>query len=196
MFRESILEVRSREKRRSGGVHLGGPFMDLVIELAMDPAFTAIAPVSDTAKDQREHEELVTRFFAYGDGLEGYRDRPSEFLFNYTKKMNAVFSREPQLALTYRQRFADMVAFVRLAFPHGFSRTANGRATPRVRFEAISLGSFLALQTKPDLLQKVPDVTRWINGQKFAGIAGGDGANAIGRLQNRMNFVRDQLLGA
>jgi|GEM_PF-5786831 len=41
--------------------------MSLVMELASLPKFFELAPVSDKLKKEREHEELVTRFFAYGD---------------------------------------------------------------------------------------------------------------------------------
>jgi hypothetical protein len=186
-------KVAEKAEVRRGA--LGGPFLNLVIELATRPDFTALAPISDKLKKQREYEELVTRFFAYSDGLEGYRDRPSEFLFKYTKKMNAAFDSDPQLSQSYRQRFDDMIAFVGIAFPNGFQRTAKGKATPHARFEAISLGSFLALQANPRIRQQVPDVTSWIDGTEFLDIAGSGGANAIGRLQRRMNFVRDRLLG-
>ncbi|WP_316219151.1 MULTISPECIES: DUF262 domain-containing protein [unclassified Bradyrhizobium] len=175
---------------------LAGPFMALIIKLAELPAFTALAPISEKLRKQREHEELVTRFFAYSDGLEGYKDRPSEFLFNYVKKMNPIFEASPQLADEYRQRFERMLDFVGATFPNGFRRTPKGTATPRARFEAISLGSHLALQANPQLSSQTPDIRGWIDGDEFSGITGGDGANAIGRLQRRMNFVRDKLVGA
>jgi hypothetical protein len=175
---------------------LAGPFMALIIELAALPAFIALAPISEKLKKQREHEELVTRFFAYSDGLDGYKDRPSEFLFNYVKKMNPVFEASPQLADEYRQRFTRMVDFVSVTFPNGFRRTPKGTATPRARFEALSLGSHFALEAAPQLRDPRPNIGGWIEGTEFADITGGDGANAIRRLQRRMNFVRDKLLGA
>jgi hypothetical protein len=187
-------KVAEKAEVRRGA--LSGPFMALIIELATLPAFTALAPISDKLKKQREHEELVTRFFAYGDGLEGYKDRPSEFLFNYVKKMNSVFEASPQLAIEYRQRFAHMVDFVGATFPNGFRRTPKGTATPRARFEAISLGSYLALKAAPQLRNNIPNINGWIDGEEFGDITGGDGANAIGRLQRRMNFVRNKLIGA
>ncbi|MCX5197061.1 DUF262 domain-containing protein [Streptomyces sp. NBC_00249] len=65
---------------------LAGPFMNLVIELAADERFARLAPMSVKSKDERGYEELVTRFFAYGDGLNKYRDRPSDFIFDYVKQ--------------------------------------------------------------------------------------------------------------
>lgn len=174
---------------------LAGPFMSLVIDLAKLPEFVALAPVSSKQFKEREHEELVIRFFAYGDGLEGYRDRPSEFLYSYAKRMNAEMDSDPSLVAQYRQRFEAMIAFVASVFPYGFKRSATGKATPRARFEAISIGSFLAQQICPHLAQQHPDVTGWIEEEKFSDIIGSDGANAIARLRGRTEFVRDRLLG-
>ncbi|MGB3486505.1 MAG: DUF262 domain-containing protein [Xanthobacteraceae bacterium] len=187
-------KVANKAEVRRGA--LAGPFMNLVIELAALPKFDALAPMSPKLRNERENEELVVRFFAYGDGLDGYKDRPSEFLFKYAKRMNAAFEANSQLASEYRQRFIDMLDFVEATFPNGFRRIRNGKATPRARFEAISLGSHQAISKNPTLRQQPPDVSGWLNGKAFSDITGGDGANAKGRLERRMHFVRDQLLGA
>ena len=76
---------------------LVGPFLDLVIELAEDNLFSNLAPVTDQKNRTREGEELVTRFFAYGDGLDGYHDKVSPFLFSYAKKMNEAFTADPRV---------------------------------------------------------------------------------------------------
>ena len=187
-------KVANKAEVRRGA--LAGPFMDLVIDLAKLPAFEALAPLPKKQKDEREGEELVIRFFAYGDGLNGYRDRPSEFIFQYAKRMNGEFANDPELAVQYRARFVEMLAFVQRTFPDGFRRVPNGKATPRARFEAISIGSWHALQTDGTLVEREVDVSGWLNGQEFKDITGSDGANAIARLRGRTNFVRDKLLGA
>ncbi len=175
---------------------LSGPFMDLIIELAGLPKFAALAPVSKKARDEREHEELVARFFAYSDGLEGYRDRPSEFIFNYVKKMNIDVGVDPALIDRYRTRFIETIGFIERAFPYGFRRNAKGKATPRARFEAIAVGSRLALNERPALAnENVADVLPWLTSDDFTRVTGSDGANAIARLRERTGFVRDRLLG-
>jgi hypothetical protein len=146
--------------------------------------------------DEREHEEFVARFFAYSDGLEGYRDRPSEFIFNYVKKKNIEAANDPTLADRYRLRFQETIDFVHRVFPLGFRKTANGRATPRARFEAIAVGSRLALDRRPQLAtEQVADVSGWLAGDEFRAVAGSDGANAIARLRERTGFVQKRLLG-
>lgn len=175
---------------------LAGPFMDLIIELSILPEFVALAPVSKKDLNEREHEELVARFFAYSDGLEGYKDRPSEFIFNYVKKMNAEAANDRALAGRYRARFQEAIAFIGRVFPYGFRRNPKGKATPRARFEAIAVGSRLALDDRPNLAnENVADVTPWLTGDNFAKVTGSDGANAIARLRERTGFVRDRLLG-
>nr|VFJ47085.1 MAG: Protein of unknown function DUF262 [Candidatus Kentron sp. DK] len=173
---------------------LRGPFMNLVIELAALPDFVTLAPTSQKLSKERHHEELVIRFFAYGDGLEEYKDRPAEFIFNYAKHMNVEFEKTPSLAETYRQRFLEMIDFVQAVFPYGFRRTERGTASPRSRFEAIAIGSYLALKKNPQLADQKPNVAGWLDSDEFRKITGADGANAISRLQGRTGFVRDKLL--
>lgn len=174
---------------------LAGQFMNLIIEMATLPEFVALAPVSKKDLNEREREELVARFFAYSDGLDGYKDRPSEFIFNYVKRMNVSVVENPDLISHYRTKFQETIDFVQRAFPYGFRRKANGKATPRARFEAIAVGTCLALSERPDIAHGVvPDVLPWLNGPDFITVTGSDGANAIARLRERTGYVRDRLL--
>ena len=185
-------KVANKAEVRRGA--LAGPFMNMVIDLAQLPALVDLAPVSAAQLKEREREELVTRFFAYGDGLDGYRDRPSEFIFEYAKRMNQRFANDQTLEAAYRQRMMDTLDFVKNVFPYGFRRAATGKATPRARFEAISIGSYLAMESDPQLKNTKPNVGRWLTSADFNGITGSDGANAIKRLKGRMEYVRDRLL--
>jgi hypothetical protein len=175
---------------------LGGKFVNLVIELAKRPDFAKVAPVPPKALNEREREELVTRFFAYGDGLEGYKDRPAVFLFDYTKKKNAEFEQRPELIDEYRDRFANMIAFIAKNSPNGFSKTKTSKTTPRVRFEALAIGSYLAVCENPDLTVNGPKtpVQNWVDSGDFSNVTTSDGANVIAKLRTRINFVRDRLL--
>lgn len=185
-------KVANKAEVRRGA--LVGPFLTLVIELAKDPQFEELAPVPEKSVAEREREELVTRFFAYGDGLAGYRDRPAEFLFDYAKRMNEKFSETPQLRDDYATRFTSTLDFVKLNFPLGFRKSPNGKATPRARFEAIAIGSYLAIAQDPSLASRKVKVGLWLGAQEFADAVGSDGANAIHRLRTRIHYVRDKLL--
>lgn len=187
-------KVANKAEVRRGA--LRGPFLSLVIELATEPAFVELTPVSPKQVKEREREELVTRFFAYGDGLDDYADEVSPFLFSYARKMNQAMTDMPAMIEQYRARFMAMVNFVSAAFPFGFRRTANGRASPRARFESIAIGTYLALLQEPNLVAQPMKVGAWIQDPTFATVTGSDGANAIGRLMRRIHHVRDRLLEA
>ncbi len=187
-------KIANKAEVRRGA--LVGPFLDLVISLTSDPVFQELAPIPPKSVLLREREELVTRFFAYGDGLDGYHDRPSDFLFQYAKRMNDRFTEHPEEAAAYRQRFVDTMAFVARTFPFGFRRMDKGIATPRTRFEAIAIGSYLALRQKPEIAQQEHDVEPWLTGKDFIDVIGSDGANVISKLRGRINYVKDRLLGA
>ena len=77
-------KIANKAEVRHGA--LVGPFLDLVIELAEETSFKKLAPVPERNRKLREREELVIRFFAFSDGLEGYKDRVSPFLLNTRKR--------------------------------------------------------------------------------------------------------------
>ena len=176
---------------------LAGPFLKVVTELANNPLLFQLAPMPEKTQRERGYEELVTRLFAYGDGLEGYRDRPSQFLFMYSKKMNQEFATNPVLADEYRRRFDAVLDFVSRNFPFGFRKTEKSKTTPRTRFESIAIGVDRALVEMPELAElssEQIDVGSWINLPEFKKITSSDGANAIARLRGRIDFVKHKLV--
>lgn len=176
---------------------LAGPFLDLVKELAGTPLLVSLAPMSQASKNERGYDELVTRLFAYGDGLENYKDRPSDFIFGYSKKMNQAFKEDDTLREAYRKRFHDVMNFVSQNFPFGFRKTETSKATPRSRFEAIAIGVDQALAENPKMMS-LPATTfntsEWLDTDEFKKITSSDGANAIAKLRNRIDFVRSKLV--
>ena len=153
-------KIANRAEVRRGA--LIGPFLDLVIELSNDSLFAELAPVTESSVKLQRKRGTVTRFFAYGDGLEGYRDRPSDFLFAYAKRMNGRFDEDPGEIETYRQRFKNVMEFSNRVFPLGFRKTPKATRTPRTRFEALAIGTQLALAARPDLIGEAPDTSEWL----------------------------------
>ncbi len=143
----------------------------------------------------RKREDLVTRFFAYGDGLEGYKDRPADFLFKYCKRMNECFAKNSKQIQEYRDRFSSTLSFIDRVFPFGFRKTNSAKETFNVRFEAIAIGSYLAIAENPKLAQQTPGVEGWLTGDEFKKHTKSGGSNVIRLLENRLYFVRDMLLG-
>lgn len=187
-------KIANKAEVRRGA--LAGPFMTLITELSQNPLFIQLAPVTPKGEKEREREELITRFFAYGDGLDGYKDRPSEFLFNYVKKMNLKAEQNAGLEEEYRTKFNTVMNFISNTFPMGFRKSPTATTTPKARFEAISIGSKLALDQNPDLTaENVENVSDWVIAKEFTNVTGSDGANAIARLRDRTNYVCNKLLG-
>lgn len=177
---------------------LAGPFMSLVIELSNLPLLHEVAPVTQKRKDEREYEELITRMLAYGDGLSEYKDQPASFLYDYVKKMNLKFEKNPILAADYERRVKQVLEFVKRNFPYGFKKNENSNSTPRSRFEAIAVGTDRALQQYPELDGFAPEelgIREWLDSAEFYRTTSSDGANALARLQGRITFVSEKLVG-
>jgi hypothetical protein len=84
-----------------------------------------------------------------------------------------------------------MLEFVEKTFPFGFTKSRDAKATPRVRFEALSVGSHLALAKRPDL--KVTNI-EWIESEEFKDCTRSEASNSRPKLARRIEYVRDQLL--
>jgi hypothetical protein len=91
-----------------------------------------------------------------------------------------------------REYFEDMLDFVWKYFPYGFKKSPNSTSTPRVRFEAISVGVHLALQAEPALIPK--DVSTWLESDEFKEHTRSDASNNRNKVLARFEYVRDKLL--
>jgi hypothetical protein len=181
----------SNEKLTDSEIRKGsysGPFYNLVLELKAHVEFKAICPVSDDKRKRGEYEELILRFFAYIDRYQEFKHDVAAFLNAYLDEMNDIdFDRE-----YYLNAFNNMVDFIKNNFSIGFRKEEKSNSTPRVRFEAIAIGVHLALQENPNLI--IQDVS-WLDSKEFAVQTTSDGSNNTDRLKNRVEFVRDCLLG-
>lgn len=95
--------------------------------------------------------------------------------------------------LQYETDFESMLNFVKKNFPFGFAKSQNATTTPRVRFEAISVGVALALRDCPNL--NVANVD-WLNSDEFKDLTTSDASNNEGKLVARVEYVRDKLIEA
>ncbi|MGB7406181.1 MAG: DUF262 domain-containing protein [Pacificimonas sp.] len=182
---------------------LPGPATELIQELAESPEFAALTPMSKKAIDQREREELVTRFFAYVDGWDtpngrfpDYRDRPKKYLYQYLKAANEEAAESPAVLARMRAEFGQMLEQVATLFPNGFRKNATARTVPRVRFEAIAAGTALALRERANLSISPDRIISEMGQKNFDGVVVSDGANVRSKLEGRIDLVRSILLGA
>lgn len=164
-----------------------GKFYDLILELKKEKAFINICPVSEYKEKRGEYEELILRFFAYIDKYKEVKHDVAIFLNEYLEQMNETdFDKEQ-----YQKAFYKMVNFIKNNYPLGFRKGENSKSTPRVRFEAIAVGTYLAIEENPNLQN--PNL-EWLKSEGFKIQTTSDASNNPGRLKNRVEFVRDGLL--
>ncbi len=185
------LTAKPVEVRRGA---LRGEFQNLIEKLAQEDLLSKLAPISQVSKNLRTHDDMVTRFFAYGDGLDTYKDSPKNFLFSYVKKMNQQVQKSQMLLKDYEERFKNMLKFVDLHFPNGFTKSTKAKATPQVRFEAIAIGVDLAIRKNPLLLKSTAIDVSWLNCNEFIDLVSSGSANVKSKIENRINFVASCLL--
>ena len=164
-----------------------GKFYDLVLELKDDKLFRKVCPVSKQKLIRGEYEELVLRFLIYSNQYLEHKHDVAKFLnLQLANKNQNGFDAEE-----YKNNFINMVKFVDEYFPCGFRKEDKFNATPRVRFEAISIGVHLALKKggkfKPEMA--------WLETEAFKEQTTSDSSNNPDRLKRRVEFVRDGLLG-
>lgn len=163
-----------------------GAFTDFIDECSKNETFIELCPMSEDRVKRHERFEFVLRFFAYLNNYERFNHTVGEFLDEYLVDNMTDFDKKIFLA-----EFSRMLLFVKENFPFGFAKTKKSKATPRVRFEAISVGVALALREKPDLKVKNVD---WLDSDKFKEYTTSDASNNEGKLKMRVEYVRDQLL--
>jgi hypothetical protein len=172
-------------ERRLGA--LDGKFIRFLKQKADDRLFRMLCPVSATMEKRKEPLELVTRFFAYSEAYLDFVHDVDEFLDDFVKKNSDTFDRDK-----FNSEFKHTMQFVSRHFPYGFAKSANAKTTPRVRFEALAVGTNLALRKKPDLIP--PPVGAWLESEDFSIQTTTHASNSTSRLRNRIEFVRDHLL--
>lgn len=177
--------LNDMEKRR--GISRG-PFLSLIDELSENLKFRKLCPFSEAIIRRREPQEFVLRFFAYLNNYEHFERQVNIFLNDYLEKHNHDgLDREGMCS-----EFQSMLNFVEKHFPNGFSKAEGYTKTPRIRFEAISVGVALALRRKSNL---EPKSMKWLNSKEFKEYTTSDASNSRPKVIRRIEYVRDQLLG-
>lgn len=176
-------------KAKESEVRIGsypGPLTDFIENCSKDEQFKSICPVTENQEKRRERFELVLRFFAFTNSYLLFDHAVKDFLDEYLVKNQSTFDHS-----AFYQEFHSVIDFVKSNFPYGFAKTASSKITPRVRFEAISVGVALALREKQDL--KIDNVD-WLDSEEFKKLTTSDASNNQGKLRQRVEFVRDKLL--
>jgi len=164
-----------------------GPLTTFIEKCTENADFIRLCPVSSGKNLRQERFELVLRFFAYLNNYENFIHNVNGFLNDFLVENLETFDDEQ-----YQNEFARMLAFVDANFEFGFAKTKNASTTPRVRFEALSVGIALALRENPDL---TVDNVDWLQSSEFKKFTTSDASNNQNKLVGRIEYVRDKLLG-
>lgn len=165
-----------------------GRFYNFIDSCAKNPLFTEICPISDDRKKRGEAQELVLRFFAYSDRFEEFTHRVDDFLDAYMKDKHEQGFDQASM----QEEFDRMLTFINKNFQFGFRKSKGSKTTPRVRFEALSVGANLALRINPDLVPK--NITNWLESGEFKSHTTSDASNSRTKVIGRITYVRDNLL--
>ena len=164
-----------------------GEFYDFLKECSENVKFKILCPISDVRIDREERPEMILRFFAYAENYENFDHIVKDFLDSFIEEKQKNFNAE-ELA----KNFENMLDFADKHFPYGFKKSPNAKSTPRVRFEALSVGIHLALKENPKLIPN--PVSDWLNSDKFKIHTRSDASNTKSKVINRIEYVRDKLL--
>lgn len=200
--------LQAMEKRK--GIYRGA-FRDFIYEIcAKNTLFNKLTRVDKRQGTRQEKEELILRFFALSDNYFKYPKKTgiAKYLDNYLDEKNKQFShikydtRELKEKLLddpglkeYHNRFLNMLETVNKYFQYGFSKSHLPQVS-RVYFEAISVGTDVALKKNPTLTTSKEAVNKWLLSSEFKNIISGKyHTHTPKRINQRVEFVRDKLLG-
>ncbi|HGY4999123.1 TPA: DUF262 domain-containing protein [Klebsiella oxytoca] len=182
------IKLTTMEQRQGSN---DGPFLDVVNRLSENALFREICPLNGARISRGEYPELVLRYFAYCDEYLNFEKSVDTFLTEYLDRRNASFRPEEENVLS--TQFNAMCEFVRDNFPNGFRKNSTANTVPRIRFEAIAVGSTLAINHNPQLTP--PPVDEWLNSRDFIKHTRSDASNSKPKVKARIEYVRDRLLG-
>lgn len=211
-----LLDVDEEARRQifyrlnSGGVTLNpmeirfgtndGKFLTFLKTLAENEKFKRLCPITIGRKNNREAEEMLLRFFAYRFDMSSYIKGVSSFLNNFMAKMNNNYTyKKDEQELHFNEElfqttFDEMLNFVDIHLaPIYFKKHVKNTSVPRIRFEALSVGISLALDTKEPLITN--NIGEWLNSETFSILTDSDASNSIPKLKDRTFFVVNNLLG-
>ncbi len=171
------------------GVH-DSPLLHFIRDCSEDETFIKLTPLSDSQVKRREREEFVLRFFAYLENYKHFDRKVVDFLNDYLEKTQQSFDDKKKADMM--KEWSRMLAFVERTFPNGFSKAKGHSRTPRIRYEAISVGSALALRQNPKLK---PSSVDWLESEDFKEYTTSDASNSRPKVVKRIEYVRDELLG-
>lgn len=173
---------------------LRGDFLNMVESLSLNQKFIKMFPAAEQQVAQGVREEAVSRFFAYSDGLENYKNSIKNFIFLYTNEMNNQFRKDKGLRTKYENRFNSIIDFYYQRYPNGFKTNRGIRSN--ARFESLMIGAYLAFKEDEELKNTITtqDLNEFCTTSEYIRAVKSDSSNTKSRLILRLNITRDYFL--
>lgn len=191
--------LQAMEKRK--GIYKG-VFSNFIYEIcAKNPLFEKLTRIDNRQVKRQEREELILRFFALKENYNKFPRKTgiAKFLDEYLEERNkdlATFEKEDVKNYLEKSKedFDNMLKAVEKYFKYGFSKNQTPQVS-RVYFEAVSVGTHLALKENPNFKTTQEEVNKWINSDRFKTIISGKyHTHTPERIKERIEFVKTKLL--
>lgn len=182
-------ELKDMEVRKGSAEGDSILYRQVISVCADDEAFKAEVPISAVKLKRGEDLEFSLRFFAYLYNYQNFDHSVKEFLNEYLINNASPSQDEVNEMLSI---FKKTMLFSQQYFPHGFKKTRGSNTTPRVRFEALSVGIALALMEDEDLVPN--NISEWLFSEEFKKLTTGDASNSKPRVIARIEYVKNKLL--
>jgi len=173
------------------GKFIGNDFYSFILEMSESSEFNEVfSSTKNSDKLRGEKEELISRFYALSNNYNNFVHSVKDFMDDYIIETGKGFN--DNMKGIFKSELLNTLSFIEQNFPNGLKKSSTAKSIPRVRFEALSVGTVLALRKDPNL--KITNVN-WIDSDEFRKWTTSDGANSKSKVTGRIEFVRDCLLG-
>ena len=173
------------------GKFTNNDFYSFILEMSESAEFNKLfSTTKQTEKLRGEKEELISRFFALSNNYQNFVHSVKGFLDEYIIEANKTFDDAKKAEM--KNELFNALKFVETNFPNGFRKSENSKSIPRVRFEAIAVGTNLALRENTHLTISNVD---WVNSNEFKQWTTSDAANNKSKVIGRIDFVKNCLSG-
>ena len=172
----------------------GGKFNDFIYNLSQDDLFVKLTPIAKWLVNRKEREELLLRFFAFSEWYPNFSDSNgiSKQLDNYMKEKNESFN--DAIEEDFKNRFSMTMTFIEKYYPNGFAKTDKAKQVARPYFEALSVGTYLALNENPNLtIEKENAKDLLTNSEFIASVSGRYQTHRAKTIKARIDYVKDGL---
>jgi hypothetical protein len=174
---------------------------------AKNELFNKLTRIDSRQTKRQEKEELILRYFALLDNYNKFPKRQgiASFLDKYIVEQNIKFEYlkekkvEDYLKIDkqlnkYYDDFVLMLNTIEKYFEFGFSKNSLPQVS-RIYFEALSVGTHLALTENPHFTTNREKVNKWLNSNEFKStISGKYHTHIPQRINQRIMFVKNNLL--